>query len=415
MIISVSKNLSTTYSNSFKAGRATLYSDFDGTFLPQPLHDIYNGSSEAKERSVRNFNKYFRDFQNFIDSTKGKFSIIINTGRRLNGDNKDGFEPTLMKMRESGIVLPKIDSLITSSGGDIYKFNADGTLNPSKEMSKLLQIKKVCGWDNEEIVKALDIATEEIGCKYKFVNNRGSFKLSTVIDDTKKLSELKNRLSEILNPKMGIDISISDVTNNGRKQTGLKLSPLINNHHLHKDFDVKNALKNAISNNDFLIVAGDASNDKEALNIFRYLTNPPAGKIPTSSSEITTEYIDKVKSEIDKLPIKIMFIEPNLSCTDQRTLKLYEFMQSLEKQFPKKVKIVKETKLDGENNFLNSIKSAINEYSGENQIFSRNFNSKINKKLSKSKLILILGTISLILIGLYHLYKKNKSKTNNNP
>ena len=53
-----------------------------------------------------------------------------------------------------------------------------------------------------------------------------------------------------------------------KKTKGIKLKPLIGKHHIHKDFDTKIALKNTIRDNDFLIVAGDADNDKEALNIF---------------------------------------------------------------------------------------------------------------------------------------------------
>lgn len=398
--------------SSFKAGKITLYSDFDGTLLPQPLHDIYNGTKEAKEKSVEGFNKYFKEFQNFIDETKGKFSIKINTGRRLCGDNKEGFEPTLSKMRESGIVLPQIDSIITSSGGDIYHFNNDGTINHTKDILKTKQVKDACGWDWDEITKTLNEVANETGTKYKYVNDRGSYKLSVALDDKKQLSSFQKRLQEILTPKMGIKIELGDVKiTPNTKESGLKLSPIISGHGIHKDFDIKNALKSAVQNNDFLIIAGDADNDKEALNIFRYLKKTPSDKIPTSTVEITPEYISKVKREVNDLPIKIMFIEPNKNCTDTKTLKLYDFMLEQEKHFPKKVQIVKETKLEGENNFLNAIKSSIEEYSAENKVFDKNFKGKTIKNFSKSKIILMISIATALLSGIFILYKHKKTKT----
>lgn len=210
---------------------------------------------------------------------------------------------------------------------------------------------------------------------------------------------------------MGIKIKSDYVKiNPNEKELGLKLSPMINGHGIHKDFDVKTALKKAIKEKDFLIVAGDADNDKEALNIFRYLNKTTSDKIPTSAREITPEYISTVKNEVNTLPMKIMFIEPNKNCTDERTLKLYDFMLEQEKYFPKKVQIVKETKLDGENNFLNAIKNSIEEYSQENKVFCKNFKGKTIKNISKSKVILIIVSIVALLGGIFTLYKYKKNQ-----
>ena len=43
----------------FGAGKSILFSDFDGTLLPQSLHDVYNGNTEQKKNAVEGFNKYF--------------------------------------------------------------------------------------------------------------------------------------------------------------------------------------------------------------------------------------------------------------------------------------------------------------------------------------------------------------------
>ena len=55
------------------SGKSTLFTDFDGTFLPQPLHDLYNGSPAAKNEAVSNLNIYFSQIQDFITRKKGDF------------------------------------------------------------------------------------------------------------------------------------------------------------------------------------------------------------------------------------------------------------------------------------------------------------------------------------------------------
>ncbi len=358
---------SNIYNPSFQKGQTTLYSDFDGTLLAQPLHDIYQGDNAKKQASVNNFNKYFSEIQEFIDSTKGKFEIIITTGRRLFGDRKDGFEPTYQKMREEGIQLPKIKSIITTSGGDVYNFGENGIIERTPDPQKASLIKQASGWDNEQIIKTLDKIAEETQTAYDFVNTRGSYKLSIRVSDPAKIESFYKRLVKELEGKMTVKAKVGDVKvalteDLYTKMMGIKLEPRVDGHTLHKDFDTRIALKEAIKNGDFVIVAGDADNDKEALNIFRYITQPKEYKPPKSVGDITEDYIRSVRDEIESLPLKILFIRPKSGEVDTKMLTLSNFMQKTAELFPKKVQIVEQTQVGENNYFLDAIKNAIQEF-----------------------------------------------------
>ena len=403
----------------FKAGKSILYTDFDGTFLAQPLYDVYNGSTEAKKQSVNNFNSYFRNFQDYIEKTNGKFSINITTGRRLNYDDKEGVEPTYLKMKQEGIIFPKIKSLITSSGGDIYYFNQNGSIDHTPSKTKASQIKQACGWDNEEIKNTLDDIAKELECNYSFTDDRGNYKLSIQIKDSSKINRFYQKICETLNPKMNAEIKISDVkvkSKNSHQTTrtkGIKLKPLIGKHHIHKDFDIKIALKNAIRDNDFLIVAGDADNDKEALNIFKYLKNPPNGFIPTKPTDITAQYLKQTKKEIDSLPIKLLFIRPKKTETNPKVLELLNFMEAQQKLFPKKVEIIEKTQIGKDNNLLDAIKSSTINYAKKNLAFAKKFDKKLYNKQLLKFLVPVLGFLALTtgILAKFIIGKTNNQKT----
>ena len=187
------------------------------------------------------------------------------------------------------------------------------------------------------------------------------------------------------------DVKVGDST----KMTGIKLQPKIDGHHIHKDFDVKLALKNAIKNDDLVIFAGNADNDKEALNIFNYASKQAQWKIPYEAHEINPDYVKAVKSEIDSLPIKILFVEPPINEMDPKILSLADFMKKTSELFPEKVEIIKQTEIGKNNNFLDSIKNAIKSYSNQNLAFAKNFNTKLYLKILAKKLAPIFAGITM--------------------
>lgn len=359
----------------FGAGQSVLYSDFDGTFLAQPLHDVFSYNTRKRSAGVENFNKYFSQIQDFIDETKGKFEIIITTGRRLFGDRKEGFENTYQEMRDYGIKFPKIKSIITSEGGDIHHFRVDGSIDRTPDPQKAKAVKEACGWDNAQIKAALDDVAQQTGVGYRFVDHRGSYKLSIALDDTSKTEDFYSRLISALEGKMQINSTIGKVKTYNKlddfyqRVDGIRLEPHIDGSYLHKDFDTKAAIKRVAANNDFLIIAGDADNDREMLNIFNYVRTPDGMKKPERAGQITDEYIRATKDEIEKLPVKIFFIKSGNE--DPRVLSLFEFMKEQAGLFPKKVQVVEETQVGQNNHFLDAIKDSITNYASENSCFKK--------------------------------------------
>ena len=411
-------NHTNSFKISFGAGKCILFTDFDGTFLPQSLRSIYNGSEEEKKSAVQGFNKYFSDFQDFITKTRNKFEIIITTGRRLNKQDKDGFLPTYQKMKEEGIKLPNIKELITSSGGDIYSFSQNGDINPQMQISKNHYMKKITGWDNDLINKTLKDISKELNVDYELVDDRGSYKLSLNISNKSKIDDFYSALKTTLEKKIKCKVKMGSINlDDGSKTYGIKLYPLIDGIKLNKSIDTKIALQTAIQNNDFIVIAGDASNDKEMLNIFNYIKMPNNKKIPTKASEITFDYILQTKKEIDALPIKLLFIKPTqLNNNDAGKLELYSFMQKQANLFPEKVSIVDETILHGENNFLKEIKKSIKNYAEKNQTFKEEWKNILNSNIMtkqpdahrKNIIFFVISAITLLGIGIYKKFFANQ-------
>ena len=347
----------------FTAGKSTLFTDFDGTFLPQPLNDVYSGSTAEAKEEAANFNKYFSQIQEFADKKKGNFDIIITTGRRLDWHQKSGFLPFFRELQDFGIKFPTIRSVITTEGGDIHDFLPDGSVNPIPNKAKADLVTQMSGWDNSKIKLALDEAAKETQTSYSFVNPKGSYALSIKLDDETKVDMFYKKLKDSLGQDINYRAKITEVKDyygdfSYVSSKGIKLEPKVDEHSLHKDFDVKIALQKAIREDDFIIVAGDASNDKEMLNIFRYVDD--IKNVPKTASDITQEYVSTIKDKIDNLPLKILFIRPNAD--DARKQELYEFVQKLQQLFPEKVQIVEQTFPGNRNNFLEAIENAINNH-----------------------------------------------------
>ena len=363
--------LQNTNGINFTSGKSTLFADFDGTFLPQPMTDVYSGDIVRKNNAVSDINKYFSQIQDFVSREKGDFDIVITTGRRLAWNRVKGFVPFLGEMKGFGIVFPKISRLITAEGGDVHDFLPDGSVNAVPNQDKKEMITRLSGWDNEKIKHTLDSIAKETDTTYSFVNPKGSYKLSIKLGDEKKLELFHQKLLEMLGKDMKFKSKITEVKeysgeNSATKSRGIKMEPLVEGSKLHKDFDVKIAIKKAIQNNDFVLAAGDASNDKEMLNIFRYINYE--GKIPEIASDITPELVAKLKPEIDKLPLKILFVRPNPD--EVKKLPLLDFMKTLEHYFPEKVQIIEQTFPGKRNFFLEAVENAVNTFKNKGKGFS---------------------------------------------
>ena len=77
------KPITPTYSNiSFKAGKTSVFADFDKTYTPFSHNDMCQKDVFVNDQNKRNyFNNYFSDFKNLKDAAKDKFFLTITTGR----------------------------------------------------------------------------------------------------------------------------------------------------------------------------------------------------------------------------------------------------------------------------------------------------------------------------------------------
>lgn len=264
-------SIKTTYYNksalSFGAGKTTLMTDFDGTYLPEHSSDVYKKpSTPVNQSKIKNLKKYFASFDDFYKKARNMLEIVITTGREL-----IDFQKTSSVYSDLGINIPNPQKFIESGGGSIYKLE------------------------------------------------NGEYKLENKKQPTK----------------------------------------------LEKAFDVKKQLKLAKENDDFIIAAGNEYNDKEMLNIFSYVELPKNTKIPVRKEDISPllEQHPSVKKEIEELPLKIIFFK-----ADNEHSKYNEaFYGEIHRVFPDKFETIEHK--EGENVFLENIKTSIKTYSKNSKRF----------------------------------------------
>lgn len=344
----------------FGSGKTLLFTDFDGTLLPEPIKPIYSENNPNKEKIVSDFNKYFEDFKKILSSAKDNFSIFVTTGRRISDSCKYGFCETYNKMYLSGIKLPKIKAVITTEGGDIYPIMPSGQISQSCDGEKLNKIEQLSGWSHKKVKSIIDNVLKVNGLTTKN-SDRGNFWIETAAIKGEHVEKVKSAIIKELKTH---GISARVYANNGRK---IKLKPVVHGHSLSKDFDVKLALKHAVINDDLVIAAGNDTNDLKMLNIFRYVELPKDKKIPRTAQDV--EFLIKehpsVKSNIEKLPIKLIFIKSDLNSLGEN----FAFVESLAKYFPNNFTIIEKSTLGKNNHFADTIKGTIKSYALKNKNF----------------------------------------------
>ena len=109
----------------FCAGKTRLYTDFDGTYFPFSQDSIRRDDKE----SISKANKMYSDFRNFTNKAKGKFSILITTGR-----NKWEMFGALNDFKKSKLNINLPNGYIFNNGveeiKDISNENLSADLNP---------------------------------------------------------------------------------------------------------------------------------------------------------------------------------------------------------------------------------------------------------------------------------------------
>lgn len=468
------KNYQNNNMVSFKAGVTNLYSDFDNTFMPKEFnHNILVKQEQPLDKEL--FRKIFTPFNDFVSEMKEKMTFTLTSGRSYY-ETKYNFDKI-----PKDLEVPKPQFIITSNGSDILERSGNEFNYVFSDISKKKEttIKELSGWDVTKIKMVLSdllkadnfsiieskinsSKSEYNGCSIedlinqkqktdsKFASIRTNEHLHMNIafskdtpDEIVKETETKIKKS-ITSLKINAQTT-SDI--NGIYSGGYKvinISPKIDKEVLSKLFDAKKALQNAMKNNDLVIVAGDASNDKEMLNIFNYIDTSKYKDFPIEiwsdkadefkkQIQNVFEYLEtspQLKKEIDDLPLISIIVDNEKNDRHDKLASLKEFLPKLNHDgIIKFVKINAESK-EEPSTLLKGIKTAIQSYTKQNPDFSNalieylspEINKEINisqippKKLIHNKIIaagtsVIVGAIAVYTILKSRIKNKNISAT----
>lgn len=388
---------------SFTSGKVQLYSDFDGTYFPEMqsnLHDI-------KPERTNELNKNLRSFNDFFENTKGDITFKITTGRTF-GEFKNMAET----IKAKGIVLPYPESFISKNGSDEFiKTNSIGfysqnfpfdynTINQQKQQN----IENLTGWTADIRTKLKEILGKfhfeiiehdsenppkdhgesslfsKVGYEnYELRDNMepqsewkaglrrdGNLKLSVSFPyDMLHAQERKTAYNEIKSEfeKLLKEANVKFVINEfidkaGGKRPTIDITPQIDGEPLTKLYDTKEAVKEAILNNDLVITAGDGKNDYEMLNPLNYIDGEKSLKNP--------ETIEQLK----KLPFIGIVIKGENSG-----------LEELYKTFGEYGKIIEVEKGHLQDGIVNAIK----EYAKLNPEFLKNMSDSLKFELNLSE------------------------------
>lgn len=284
-------------------GKAVLFADFDGTFMP------FSHNSVCTDRSIfpkEDFSRYFGLLSDFLKTNAKKLELLITTGRNL-----PKFIAFLehIKRNEAHIPLPK--KIIVNNGGDIYqsinpeaffKGEEAGYTNANPDaQNKRATIKQLTGWESSDVknkilavlnafnLQVLKVPINEFSESYgelslkhyleKYELDPNSSNFASIQDDgmlgfhiafCKDMNYDGNYLANIcqeINNSFENRISYTLQTTLYDWQAGygpsLRILPCVNGKPLNKVYDVKECLKKVIESksDDFVIAAGDDEND----------------------------------------------------------------------------------------------------------------------------------------------------------
>lgn len=378
MIISNQQNVNIN----FKAGKTTIFSDFDGTYMP------YSHSSVCSEKHKfprENFHQTFSEIGNFFNKTKENLEFIITTGR-----NMPKFNAFLNHIRGHNESIPLPEKVIINNGGDIYRINNCkdffSTQNPlqatnknASNEQKLNILKEKTDWEPDKVKNKLinllrnkgfdvfDTPINEFSESYPHtileeLNKRGynhqHSMFASIQDDGKtgyyvalnkdisNNSDWFNDIKSNLDKEFaGKNYSIIGKTNDPEcgMGTSFRILPKINEQPLNKVFDTKNAIQKIIDtkSNNLIIIAGDDINDVRMLNPFSYV--PMSDKTLSKTSENIVsieESIYELKKHLLKNPNDTMAKDELKQYRALLSIELNQVNQKLEKNPKLKQKIM---------------------------------------------------------------------------
>ena len=321
----IDKIQTTAHYPQFKAGKVRVFSDFDKTFLPSSHGNFVHNYDERFVNAIR---KNFKSFKEFLDNTRQGLKFTITTGRTF-GE----FQTMAEVSRERKFGMPLPDTLIVKNGSDEHirvgtdeDFYNGGEFPFKYEVTnkeKEDQIKKISGWDGAKVKQILkdvfnsynlriveadsEHSVGDYGSRSLFSEGKLPYEVGKVFYGTDKadwsvgirrdgnlkvffalpadMLEVDERREAYLDIQAkiiqrfneeGIKHSLSNKdSDNVHGRPCIAYTPDVGEQNqceeLTKLYDTREAVKEAVKNNDLVIVAGDSSNDAEMLNPGLYL------------------------------------------------------------------------------------------------------------------------------------------------
>ncbi len=306
----------------FGAGQITLFSDFDGTYLPASHKTI---ALAPNKQALAGLDRYFAQFRQWLQSTQNGFHFQLTTGRNL-GE----FQSLLNHFRRLDLKMPLPDSVIIKNGADEYYRRGHETSfyqNGAKPFSEVNQAKRdtirtKTGWDGPRIRSRLKtvLAQEDFQIREDLTTSsatdygqdsaldhvhdhydrnespspwtailRQDGDLKFFIGLPKELDQNPARKQALNRLQTRIKTELNELTADGSrplqytfhyrpkdseygKHPSLSIAPELEGNELTKVYDTTLAVKQAALNHDLIIVAGNGDNDFEMLNPARYLS-----------------------------------------------------------------------------------------------------------------------------------------------
>lgn len=425
----------------FRAGKVRVFSDFDKTFSPATHNDFARQMDKCFVDAIR---ENFKSFKDFLANTKDGLKFTITTGRTFGEFQKMA---EIARERKFGMPLP--DTLIVKNGSDEhirtgsdeafynggeFPFKYDVT-NKEKEEN----IKKLTGWDGKKIrdmliklfesynLRIVEADSEhsvgdydsrslfsqgklpyEVGKEFIALEKAdwsvglrrdGNLKIYALkpydeydVEERKlAFKDISQKLESQMN-KEGIKWTHRDDDDgvvHGRKPMGY--CPRIKDgysgrHGLNKAYDVNEAVKEAIKNNDLVIAAGDSSNDKAMLQPTRFFVeNLPKELKAKYSGPANAKHLDSEEDDaiifINKHPDlaeayrKMPFIGVIVRHHGGKNELQGDLLDECAKGENKKIIIVNEGELQ------KGIKEAVKLYCKQNPEYAKKLNLDLKKEI----------------------------------
>lgn len=397
---------------SFNAGKTTIFSDFDGTYMAFKHSDVCSKNhifSQIKSRDY--FNKIFQNYTNFMKKAQQDIEFIITTGR-----SKFEYTYFIDKIKELGLFYQSPSKLITRDGNDYYNIHDEKFL-VNKE--RLQNIEQQTNWNKSKIENDLksilnknfkdicfintpinkneyDYGNLSLEYALKALNNKDRMNYVSFTSgdnlfleialaeniDIQKVHQIIKKYVKENNIKAKINMYSEDqytylpqYEKNGsyKFKPGriIRMNPVYNNEPLTKLYDVRQEVEFNIKNktDNFVIAIGDASNDESMLNPLNYLSIYGYNH-NKNYKEILED--NEALNLLAQLPFATIITGDSKSLDGLRNLG-----RELEKRGIKKIYTAK----NQDQGYIPQLKKAISDYGAQNSNFKYSMNTDLFEEI----------------------------------